>query len=357
MLAAACEHSTPFKPTSYTPGEVPRDASGRLTYNSGADRTPAWSPDGSVLIYSRERLDRPDRDRCLAEMPPRGGTIQRQTCGAEPGDSTDVLDSPAISGGGRLAYVHASSRVSPPDIAPRDQALGVALVGQPGQFRRLVTTPYFFAQGQQTHDGIGHVRWAGDSTLVYVGQHVTYSRECSTCALDTLRWGADLVLFTWQGNQVTLDSIPGGSGASSVAVSSTGGGRDTLYYTRNGDSRVYRYARSTRVTDLVHDFGAAGIARDVTVAAGRLVAVVGGTVRYAMEPALGYVQRDAGGNLYAVDLATGMERSVAGGPRFYRRPALAPDGRWVVAEGFPVTVAGSDSVVAPVGDLWLLPIP
>jgi hypothetical protein len=40
----------------------------RLTFNLGDDRTPSWLPDGSGIIYSSEREDRPDHDHTDARI-------------------------------------------------------------------------------------------------------------------------------------------------------------------------------------------------------------------------------------------------------------------------------------------------
>jgi DNA-binding beta-propeller fold protein YncE len=197
------------------------------------------------------------------------------------------------------------------------------------------------------------VRWAGDSVLVYLGERIAYPRPCPTCARDTLRWGADIVVMSWETGTVAQSAIPGGADASSVAVDPSG---DTLYYTRNGEPRVYRFARATGSTTVVHDFGA-GIARDVGVGPEAwLVAVIGGRVSYAVDAVLGPVQADDGGDLVAVDRETGQVVPLAGGGRWFRRPAIAPDGRHVVAQGAAYAIAGTDTVVAP-SDLWVFALP
>ena len=132
--------------------------------------------------------------------------------------------------------------------------------------------------------------------------------------------------------------------ALALAVGATG---DTIYFTRNGDSRVYRHAFSSGQTDTVFDFGFAGIARDVTYANGRVVAVVGGDVIYVVDSILGASQIDRGGPLYVVTLAGGTT-TTAGDPSFlFRRPAFAPGGARVVVERW---TNGSS-------DLWLVEVP
>ena len=55
LLAAACDHTSPFRPEPPAPAPpfssfFPR----RLTFNVGDDRTLAWLPDRSGIIYSSE---------------------------------------------------------------------------------------------------------------------------------------------------------------------------------------------------------------------------------------------------------------------------------------------------------------
>jgi Tol biopolymer transport system component len=59
------------------------------------------------------------------------------------------------------------------------------------------------------------------------------------------------------------------------------------------------------------------------------------------------VQVDEGGYLYVVDLATGTRTQLPDTAFRYRRPALSPDGRRIVAE-----------VMTPQGeDLWAIALP
>jgi hypothetical protein len=87
---AACDHGAPFRPTGYAPSQ-PFNAPPliRLTLNPGDDLTPAWLPDGQI-IFSAERVDRADHDRCFANMPGSGAAISRYVC--RTATSNDSLD-------------------------------------------------------------------------------------------------------------------------------------------------------------------------------------------------------------------------------------------------------------------------
>ncbi len=305
---------------------------------------PAWLPDGSGFLLSRERLDRPDRDRCLALMPADGAPISGELCNraAAAADSVDVYEAAAAAADGRLTYVQASSPRVPRTVTPRSQALVLSRLDGEGGARPLLSIPYPGPSGR-AHEGISQVRWLGPDALVYLAERVAYPRPCETCALDTLRWGLEVVRLDLSAPTPVAIMLTGTDQASSVAAA----GSDTVYYTINGDSRVRRYVLSRDSTSVVHDFGPAGIARDVQVAAGRLVAVVGGAVSFGVDPVFGPIQRDVGGALLLVNLATGAETLLSDSTMALRRPALAPDGRTVVAE----------RVVGRAFDLWMWELP
>src|SRR5256885_8825838 len=85
LLFLGCDHGTPFATGTYG-SDQPFTAGSprRLTYNLGQDRAPAWLPDESGIVYSFERTDRPDRDRCLGILPPEGGQRVSTICDVVP---------------------------------------------------------------------------------------------------------------------------------------------------------------------------------------------------------------------------------------------------------------------------------
>lgn len=346
VLLAACEHSAAFPPGDYGP-EGPFDPSlpARLTLNPGTDVGPTWLPGGVGILYSVQRLDRPDGDRCFAVLPPTRGVISRYVCRTTTAnDSVDVFEEAALAPDGRLAYVRVSSRRLPaPPVSPDAQALLLATLDDPNDARVLRTIAYTAPSGR-IHQAVSHVAWLSPTRLVYLGEAVSYPRPCSSCAPDTVRTGIEIVTLDLAPPSPVLAVVSGSDGASSVAVGATG---DTIYFTRNGDSRVYRYAFATGQTDTVHDFGAAGIARDLALANGRLLAVVGGDVTYAVDSVLGPTQVDNGGELHFVTLATGADAVVGDATSRFRRPAFSPARTRVVVESWANRSA----------DLWLLEVP
>jgi hypothetical protein len=341
----ACEHTAPFKPGVYTPnGPLETGAIVRLTYNPGTDLAPTWLPGGAGILYSAERVDRVDQDRCFAIMPPTGGAISRYACRTSAADdSIDVFENAAVAADGRIAYVRLRShRLPGRPIAPDAQALVVAELADPNAVRVLRPLAYTAPSGR-IHQGISHIGWVAPNRLVYLGERVTYPQACSGCPPDTVRTGIEVVTLDFAGATPLLAVVPGSDDASSVAVATS----DTIYFTRNGDSRVYRFAFSNGQTDTVHDFAAVGIARDIGLASGRLVAVVGGDVTYVVDSVLGASQVDHGGELHIVTLATGAETVMGDVTSRFRRPALSPDGTRLVTEVWSNGRA----------DLWLMAVP
>jgi len=341
----ACEHTAPFRPGVYTPnGPLGAGANLRLTYNEGNDLYPVWLAGGAGILYGAERLDRADHDQCFAMQPPTGGPISRYICRTSaPDDSVDVFEGAALDAGSQIAYVRLRSRRLPGrPITPDVQALVVAPLSDPNAVRVLRSVPYSLPS-RPPHQGISHLAWLTPTRLIYLAERVTYPQACSSCAPDTVRTGIEVVTLDVAGATPLLAVVPGTDSASSVAVATS----DTIYFTRNGDSRVYRFAFSSGQIDTVHDFAAAGIARDIGLANGRLVAVVGGDVTYVVDSVLGASQVDHGGELHIVTLATGAETVFGDATSHFRRPALFPDGTRLVTEVWSNGKA----------DLWLMDVP
>ena len=331
---AACEHTAPFRPVEeggagpLIPGPI-----AQITYSPGQDLTPAWLPDGSAFVYTAERRDRADRDRCLAFMPGTAGAISRYVCGTVAADdSLNVFDEAAILGDS-IAYVRASTERFLPGLGPDRQQLVIAPLADPNAARLVQQIPFTTPWGE-TYDAISHVAWLGPGRLAYIGERVTYPRPCSSCIPDTVRVGIGLAIADVAGVIVVLTRMPDGDSASSLAASVNG---DTVYFTKNGDTHVFRRTLSTGQTDTLLDF-AAGVVRDITVSSGSLAAVVGGSVGTPTSP-------DDGGALFHVSFPSGpLIGEIGDSALLYRRPALSPDGRRLVVSAWSN---------APNADLWL----
>ena len=357
---AGCAHTEPFQPLDtstnrpFLPGTPVR-----LTYNPGADLRPAWLPDGSAFVYAWQQYNQSDKDRCLSFLEVSGGSRFDTICNPDPFavDSADLFDSPSPSPNGEILYARSSSRLGAP--APEHGGVFFGTLADPLSATKVLNLPYGIPGGR-IHGAISTARWLSARSLVYIGQSANYAREFLGCPLDTVVTGLEVVAMNLSGAQPELAVIPFTDGASSIALTA---GRDTLYFTLNGDSKVYRLELATGQVSIAHDFGALGIARDVTVLGARLVAVVGGEIEFT-EGTLGPLQFDGGGNLVSVDLATGAETQLpVDHPMVFRKPEFAPAGDRVrlVVEGLPVgTLSGGcdwHELLSKVGDLYLYEAP
>lgn len=348
-----CGHTEPFvAPPTGT--DQPFDAAPpvRLTLNLGPDRGAAWLPDGSGILYSTQQLGRRDKDVCLALIPPGGGRQRQLTCDLTPtgADSADAIESPAPAPDGRIAFVELGSRIEA--IIPSSAAISLGSLTNPTTRTRLRPLPYSLPAGP-VHSGASQLRWLGHNRLLYLGERVDYHLRCARCIeWDTITTGLDVVSLDVGVAGSTPERIPGTENASGL---SPGANEDEIYYTLNGDARVYRRTLSTGDVSLVHDFGAAGMARDVHVVGNRMAAVVGGRVTFGIDARFGPTQWDSGGALHLVDLQSASDVTL-GGPGLFRRPQISPSGSGVVVEVYPLIISGSnppDTAVDRSGDLYL----
>jgi hypothetical protein len=356
---ASCSHTDPFGAQPFD-RDQPFDPSPpvRLTLNRGPDRRAAWLPDGSGILYSTQLVDTREHDVCLAQLPPDGGSQRRLSCALDPNsvNLTDALESAAPATDGRLAFVAATSRIGAG--APDAQSIALATVTDPALRQSLHAIPYPISPGR-IHQGVSQIHWLGPNRIVFLGEAVNVSRTCQDCPIDTLRSGLDAVRLDLDEAPATPHALPGTENASGVSSGTTS---DEIYYTLNGDTRVYRTLLSTGEVSVAHDFGAEGFARDVDVVGNRMAVVVGGRVAFGIDPSLGSMQWDSGGVVHVLDLQGGadvtLETPLSG---LSRRPRLSPSGSAVVAEIYPLIISGNgvsfDTTVSRVGDLFRFGLP
>jgi len=364
LLTAACGHSDPFSgPSTGTDSPFDPTPPVRLTLNQAADRGASWLPDGSGIIYSSHQTGRRDHDLCLAELPATGGTQRRLVCNLSGlgDDSTNAIESPATFADGRLAFVKAAGAVGA--LSPSREAVAVSPGEDPSAGANVQPIP-FSLPGEPRYTAVRQLRWQNASRLVFVASQVLYRIPCQFCPYDTIVSGLDVGVLDLSPGEATVSVLPGTDLATGVSPGPT---EDEVYFTLAADTRVYRRLLSSGATDVVYDFAAAGIARDVHVAAGRLAAVVGGRVAFSVDPDLGPTQWDSGGIVHVVTLASGADVALDG-PGLFRRPALSPDGARLVAEGYPLIITETrdpvtggllavDTTVARAGDLYLFGAP
>jgi WD40 repeat protein len=322
FLLAGCDHTPPFTSTPEPPrGPLVPGVATRITYNLGADLQPRWLPDGSGFLYTVQRTDRPDRDRCFARMAFGGGAIVELICDRSPttDDSIATFEWAAVDVDDRMGFVRTSSPVSPPTLAPRTVELRLGSTSD--HIGRLVRAFPYTAPSGQVHQGLGWLQWLDAARVAYVAQDVSYAPLCPTCPPDTTRIGLEVMIADIATGAV--QTMPGTAGANAIALA----GSDTIYYTRESGTAIERRILSSGAVTVVHDFGTP--VRDVTSGGGVLAAVTGP------------------GDLWLVRPGSPPQLLTGPIPMLFAHPALSPDGRRLVVEG-------------PAGDLpdlWLFEIP
>ncbi len=358
LAALACGHEDPIEPGSGG-ADGPWDPAPpiRLTWGSGYESTPSWLPDGSGLLHSFDRFLNRRFDRCLGLRPPGGGSRTREFCEAGPGaaDSLDALESAGASPGGRLIFLW--SQTEGIRVAPSTSRLVLASVDRPYEATTLTPVPYSLPGGR-VHSKVARVDWLDDDRAVYLGEWLVYPVPCMFCEPDTMRVGREGVLVNLAGGTPSLSIIPGTEDATSLAASPGG---SHVYLTFPLDTRVFRLPPAGGVPELVHDFAAYGIVRDVAVSGDRLVAVVGGTVTPMSDPFLGDWLDDGGGQLVHLDLGTGEVTPIPPVNSFtvVRRPVLSPPGSAprIAAETYSPDPDDTGGPIVPIPDLWLYEAP
>lgn len=344
----ACGHQDTFGS-----GEVPQAGPPsvtppvRLTYAAGEDLDPVWTADGLDLIYSFRKETAGGVDRCLGEIPGDGGTRFLEKCvnSGPDQDSIMALGPVAVGPGSLAAWMDFRGLTG--RTAPDAGSLRIGSLAALDSGRTVHTFPYPAPSGQ-LHATATNLSWLASNLLAYIGADVFYVRPCMGCKMDTVVISREAVIAGLGSSPATLQTIPNTAQITSLFPSADG---LSIYYTRPGDSRVYQQVLSSGAESTIHDFGLAGIARDVNIRGNVLTATVGGNVDFRNDPLLGPRQVDSGGVLYRVDLTTGDELSLPISNGWTRHPALSPDGRSVVVEA-------TDTLIPPPRtDLWLFRLP
>ena len=327
LALAACSHTEAFEnPDRTIDGPFAPGAPLRLTYNAGADQAPAFVPTGDGVLYAFVRPGTGDGDQCLGLLPPGGGTAT-EWCPRSAGsrDSTDRLGEPVSLDETALLYPRASRPIGA--VADAWSYLGTAPVTDPDAFAPRVRFPFTASSGRL------HLRAA--FPIVLDGGRIAYlARKLVSAAPVPTGEGALLVEL---GVEVAIASladdaapapVEGTADATSLAPGAAAG---EFLFTRPDDASVY-VRRADGTVEVLHTFAAT--AREPSLAAGRLLAVVGGSVGMWFEgvPATQTAQVDFGGPLVLVDLDTGEETVISSPAALYRRPRLSPDGTFAVAQ-------------------------
>jgi hypothetical protein len=327
LLAAACAHGDPY---SYQPplaeGPFGSAIPTQYTLSPYSDYGPMWLPDGSGLIYSYYDYESGTSDRCLGQLPAAGGQLRDTRCfqGDFGDDSTIALTEPAPGPEGTVAWVEQHNLAG--RVTPDFGFLVVGSMGDRSPMRRLQQFPNVITGN--THATAINLRWLSPTRLAYIGVDLTYFRACNGCKLDTVLIHHEIMLAGTDGSAPT--ALPNSDHTTSIWPTADSSG---LYYSVEGDTRVFQRPLNGGASELVYDFGSLGVVRDISVAGNTLAAVVGDGV---------LVTVDLSGPT-AVMFDTLLTR--------YGRPALSPDGQAMIVEG----IRRDDASLNP--DLWLFGSP
>jgi hypothetical protein len=103
-LSGCRDAPTPFEGEDR---EAPITGAARLTFATGDENAPAWTPDGTRVVYASEGFDPfPLSDGVLLSIPAGGGAAQLALPGVQQGTlNPGVLAAPAVSADGEVAYL------------------------------------------------------------------------------------------------------------------------------------------------------------------------------------------------------------------------------------------------------------
>ena len=331
MTASACGHSEPFQDPGET-NEGPFDPAVpiQLTYNPGADLTPAFLPGDSVVLYSYEQSGALNPNTCIGALPLAGGTRINDSCprSAAALDSTERYENPVPLNDSLIVLVQAFREKG--EGFDELSMLGTAPWRAADQLVPRLAFPFASASGV-FEVSASYLAPLGASELAYlalVDLSACPGTEAFCPQPSLIRVGREIARLDMQ---ATGDpSIAAGTEyATSAATGRTAG---AFLFTLPFDTRIYeRGADGSTVT--LFDFGGDGIARDPMLAGNQLVAIVGGTVSQWTSGEGVSLQVDGGGSIMLVNLASGTVQRVTDPLTRYTRPALSADGRTIVAEG------------------------
>ena len=346
LFVAACAHDLPPEPVTGVLDSLPDGTPPvRLTRNAGRDAAPAFTPDGGHVWYSWEKVDRSDHDLCLGLLAPTGGTRLREFCHtratANPDSVNWYLWAAPHPDGRRVAWFRLSAYRGSPLSFPYSGEVVMAPLGDGTAAPRIDSLhnyPFLVAPGHY-HQQPERLQWLDDSTMVYLAVLIAVEFG-QALPQDTLYSGVELGTITLGADGLRLGYIPGTTGASGVTVGPGG----QVYFTLNGDNRIFRTDVHGAAIDTVFDLGPGTvIARDPAVHDTVAYAIVDGDVQDRFLALLGNIQSDGGGALWRV---TPTSRTMIDSTRRWRHPVLSPDGRTLVLEG--------RDAITGVNDLYLM---
>ena len=333
LLLHGCGHSEPFtNPDTGTDQPFDPGPPVRLTANPGGDLQPAWAANGSGLLYSVSDPARQDRDVCLGLIPAASGRQSEHWCDVPEGfRRSDAIYAAGPGPDGRTAFL--ASATSLTNFNPEHTGIRVAPGSDPNDGTQVLHLPYF--RGAGLVNWAGRMHWVEGERLAYLGQTMKVRQRCEFACFPPETTVTSLGVELLDLASRVPAALPGSARATGLATIADGA---VVLYTLAGDSRIYRRNLASGEVTVAHDFGAAGIARNLDASGTRIAAVVGGVAFENDDPDLGPVQFDLGGILHVVDLADHSDTPIPEAGRLYRRPAISPTGDVLVAEGYQFEV-------------------
>ncbi|MDH3496398.1 MAG: hypothetical protein OER21_06525 [Gemmatimonadota bacterium] len=234
VALGACAHSEPFQPDEAAPrGPSSTTIPRQLSFNPGDDRAP--SVNAGTVAYSRYDPARTPAARCVALLPPDGGSLIGLHCPPKPTPADTFVSTwlePAIAGDGqRVAFVwQRGARTSALGawthelaVAPRDSLRHPAL-------RLLLGAPRADGRLFNTATKLG---WTDDRTVRFIAAFdwIFKVKGGGTARLtDTVLVG--LALFDLDVPTASLRQVPGGDSVYAWAADPAG----PLYVIKDADS-------------------------------------------------------------------------------------------------------------------------
>lgn len=228
VLLAACSHTEPLTSSGTVIGPASPGPDILLTYNPEQDYWPAWTEDGSGILYafidaSRNAIDA-SAHRCVGLMPAAGGTRFWQWCDsrATEVDSLTSIPAYALGADGRLLYLESTNLRTTP-FAPPHTVLWLADSAEPQRRRALVTFPV--TVGDSSVNWLSDLQWTGPNSFLGLAERIEFAGHCActpVAPIDSIFIGEVMVRGAIGAGGATLEPVAGTVGATAWSLAEDG---------------------------------------------------------------------------------------------------------------------------------------